>query len=80
MENLKNEDLYNYEQVMSFAVIGLNNLLNSANKDNIKLRSLKMFMEPLPKVHKKDIIEEYADRLLRTEKEEEEKKEENVRK
>lgn len=74
MENLENENLYNYEQAMSFAIIGLHNLLNSANKDNINLKSFKMFLDPLEKVHKKDTVEQYANYLLKIEKEEEEKK------
>ena len=62
------EELYNYEQVMSFALIGLHNLLNSANKDNVSLKNLKIFLEPLPKVHNKNDIVEYANKLLEKEK------------
>ncbi len=59
--------LYNYEQVESFALIGLHNLLNSANKDNINLNTFKMFLDPLEKLHSKEFAVNYADKLLEEE-------------
>lgn len=62
------KDLYNYKQVESFALIGLHNLLNSANKDNINLTSFKMFLEPLERLYTKKLAEKYANKLLKEEK------------
>ena len=57
-------NLYNYEQVEAFALIGLHNLLNSANKDNINLNTFKMFLKPLEKLHSKEFAVNYANTLL----------------
>lgn len=59
------EELYNFEQVIAYAVIGLNNLLKSANKDNINLKDFaELFMKPLNNVHKKENVVEHANRLI----------------
>ena len=59
------EELYNYEQVIAYAVIGLNDMLNSANKDNMSLKEFAtLFMEPLNKIHKKANVVEYANKLI----------------
>ena len=60
-------NLYNYEQVEAFALIGLHNLLNSANKDNINLNTFKMFLKPLEKLHSKEFAVNYANTLLEEE-------------
>lgn len=60
-------NLYTYKQVEAFALIGLHNLLNSANKDNINLTTFKMFLEPLEKLHSKEYAVEYANQLLEKE-------------
>lgn len=67
--------LYNYKQVEAFALIGLHNLLNSANKYNINLNTFKMFLEPLEKLHSKEFAVNYANSLL----EEENKKEKKLK-
>lgn len=67
--------LYNYEQVESFALIGLHNLLNSANKDKLDLKTLKMFLDPLEKLHSKEFAVNYANTLL----EEENKKDKKLK-
>lgn len=69
------ENLYNYEQVEAFALIGLHNLLNSSNKDNINLNTFKMFLEPLEKLHSKEFAVNYANTLL----EEENKKDKKLK-
>jgi len=68
-------NLYNYEQVEAFALIGLHNLLNSANKDNINLNTFKMFLKPLEKLHSKEFAVNYANTLL----EEENKKDKKLK-
>ena len=68
-------NLYNYEQVEAFALIGLHNLLNSANKDNINLNTIKMFLKPLEKLHSKEFAVNYANTLL----EEENKKDKKLK-
>lgn len=35
---------YNYKEVKAFALIGLHNLLSSANRDNINLKTFEMFL------------------------------------
>lgn len=67
--------LYNYKQVEAFALIGLHNLLNSANKDNINLNTFKMFLKPLEKLHSKEFAVNYANTLL----EEENKKDKKLK-
>lgn len=57
------EVLYNFKEVKSFALIGLHNLLSSANRDNINLKTFDMFLDPLEKVHKKEEVVEYAEKL-----------------
>lgn len=59
--------LYNYEQVEAFALIGLHNLLNSANKDKLDLKTFKMFLDPLEKLHSKEFAVKYANKLLEEE-------------
>lgn len=59
------EETYNFKQVKAFAKIALYNLLHSANK--INLENLDMCLDPLPKIHKKEYIEQYADMLKRKE-------------
>lgn len=57
-------ELYNWEQVKAYAKIGLHNLLHSANKSNIRdLEELDMFLDALPKVHKKENVIEEAKNL-----------------
>ena len=42
---------YNWKQVVSYGLIALHNLLNSANEVNIK--NMQMFYEPLQELHSK---------------------------
>ena len=55
--------LYNWNQVKAYAKIGLHNLLNSGNRDNID--KLDMFLEPLKDIHKKEDVVKYAEKLLK---------------
>lgn len=58
------EELYNWKQVKAYAIIGLNNLLKSANKDNVNnLKQFDMFLDALPKVYKKNDVIKYANFL-----------------
>lgn len=61
------EKLYNYGQVKAFALIGLHNLLHSANKNTINLKTLNMFLEPLNKIHKGSEVVQYSKKLLENE-------------
>ena len=63
------EEQYSFEHVIAYAVIGLYNLLNSANKENIDLQTMVMFVEPLKDVHKKEFVINFAKKLLEDEKE-----------
>ncbi|MCI8519284.1 MAG: hypothetical protein HFJ51_04250 [Clostridia bacterium] len=58
-----NEELYNYEQVEAFAIIALHNLLRSPNREYISLKNFKMFLEPLPQIHTKDEVIDFANNL-----------------
>ena len=53
---------YNWNQVISYSIIALHNLLNSANEVNLK--NMKMFIELLQALHTKEEVEEYAKELL----------------
>lgn len=57
------EELYSYKEVEAFAVIALHNLLKSPNRENINLKTYKMFLEPLPKIHKKNNVIKFANNL-----------------
>mgnify|MGYP000608177505 FL=1 len=54
--------LYNWNQVISYSIIALHNLLNSAN--DVNLKNIKMFIEPLQELHTKEEAEKYAEKLL----------------
>ena len=71
--------LYDYKLVEAFALIGLHNLLNSANKDNINLKTFKMFLDPLEKLHSKEFAINYANSLLEEENKKDKKLEEKNR-
>lgn len=60
--------LYTYKQVKAYALIGLHNLLNSGNKDSINLETFEMFLEPLEKVHTKEKVAAFSQKLLEDEK------------
>ena len=62
-----NEQKYTFEEVVAYAVIGLFNLLNSANKENIDLRTIKMFVEPLERLYEKENAVELSRKLLEAE-------------
>lgn len=52
------EKKYDYEEVKAFALIALSNLLHSANKNDISLKTFELFLDPLEKVYEKlDVIE-----------------------
>lgn len=57
--------LYTWEQVESYSIIALNNLLHSANEVNLK--NMKMVIEPLQTLHSKDEVIRFAKRLLEKE-------------
>lgn len=54
--------LYTWEQVESYSIIALNNLLHSANEVNLK--NMKMVIEPLQTLHSKAEVTEIAKRLI----------------
>ena len=58
MEN----ETYTWEQVRAYTIIALNNLMNSANK--IDLKGIKMCIDPLQTIHHKDAVVSYSKRLL----------------
>ena len=53
--------LYTWKQVISYNIIALHNLLNSAN-------DIKMFIEPLQNLYDNEEAEKYAEKLLNSEK------------
>lgn len=57
------EKLYTFKEVVAFGLIGLNNLLHSANKEDINLKNFEMFLEPLEKIYKKEDVVNYANYL-----------------
>lgn len=63
--NMKSE-LYNWSQVEAYSIVALHNLLNSAN--DIKIKNMKMFIDPLQTLYSKDEIEKHAKKLIDTDK------------
>lgn len=59
-------ELYNYEQVKAYAVIGLHNLFHSGNKMN--LNNFVMIMEPLNKIYNRSNVIKFSKDLLLNEK------------
>ena len=53
---------YNWKQVVSYSIIALHNLLNSVN--DVNLKNMKIFIEPLQELHTKEEAVEYAEKLL----------------
>lgn len=62
---MKNE-LYTWKQVEAYSVIALHNLLHSANEVNLK--NIKMFIEPLQTLYSREKAVEIAERLIHNQK------------
>ena len=60
------QESYTWEQVRAYSIIALHNLLHSANEVNLK--NIKMFIDPLQTLYGKDGIVGYADNLIENEK------------
>lgn len=56
------EESYTWEQVRAYSIIALHNLLHSANEVNLK--NIKMFIDPLQTLYGKDGVVGYADKLI----------------
>lgn len=56
------KELYSWEQVRAYSIIALHNLLNSANEVNLK--NIKLFIDPLQTLYSKDGIVGMSERLL----------------
>lgn len=59
------KELYSWEQVRAYSIIALHNLLNSAN--DINLKNMKLFIDPLQTLYGKDGIVRVAERLINNE-------------
>lgn len=57
------EKTYNWEQVVSYGLIALHNLLSSAN--DVNLKNMEMFFKPLQELYSKTEAEKYAEILLK---------------
>lgn len=60
-------ELYNWDQVRAYALIGLNNLLKTEDKNNIDLKKFKRELDPLQTSFGKEGVVGYANRLLNKE-------------
>mgnify|MGYP000381882650 CR=1 FL=1 len=60
-------ELYNWDQVRAYALIGLNNLLKTGDKNNIDLKKFKRELDPLQTSFGKEGVVGYANRLLNKE-------------
>lgn len=58
------KELYTWEQVRAYSIIALHNLLHSANEVNLK--NIKMFIDPLQTLYGKDGVVGYAEKLIET--------------
>lgn len=56
------KEFYTWEQVRAYSIIALHNLINSAN--DINLKNIKLFIDPLQTMYGKDGVEGYANLLL----------------
>jgi hypothetical protein len=59
------KELYSWEQVRAYSIIALHNLLNSAN--DINLKNMKLFMDPLQTLYGKNEIVRVAEKLINNE-------------
>ena len=59
-------EFYTWSQVRAYSIIALYNLLNSANEINLK--NIKMFIDPLQTLYGKEGAVGYAEKLLNEEK------------
>lgn len=59
------QESYTWEQVRAYSIIALHNLLHSANEINLK--NIKMFIDPLQTLYGKEGIVGYADKLIENE-------------
>ena len=59
------KELYTWEQVRAYSIIELHNLLNSAN--DINLKNMKLFIDPLQTLYGKDGIIGVSERLINKE-------------
>ena len=57
------EEIYRFEHVIAYSVIALSNMLNSANKENINLKTMVMFIQPLEEIYRKEQVIEIANKL-----------------
>ena len=57
-------ELYNWDQVRAYALIGLNNLLKTIDKKEINLKNFKKELDPLQTSFGKEGVIGYANRLL----------------
>ena len=60
------KEIYTWEQVRAYSIIALHNLLHSANEINLK--NIKMFINPLQTLYSKDEVVGVAERLIENEK------------
>lgn len=56
------KELYTWEQVEAYSITALHNLLHSAN--DINLKNMKLFIEPLKSLHDKKDIVKHANKLI----------------
>lgn len=59
------KELYSWEQVRAYSIIALHNLLNSAN--DINLKNMKLFMDPLQTLYGKNEIVRVTEKLINNE-------------
>lgn len=59
------EELYTWEHVRAYSIIALHNLLHSAN--DVNLKNMKLFIDPLQTLYGKEGIIGFAERLLEKE-------------
>jgi hypothetical protein len=59
------KELYTWEQLKAYSIIALHNLLHSANE--IDLRNINMFLEPLKIIYKKETVIKFSEKLLNDE-------------
>lgn len=59
------KELYTWEQLRAYSIIALHSLLHSANEINLK--NMKMFIDPLQTLYSKAEVIEFANYLVNKE-------------
>lgn len=67
MEENQEKVQYENEHITAYTIIAINNFLISPNRIDLSLKTAKMFVESLHRIHKKENVIDFANMLLEKE-------------